>query len=94
MLKISRLSSKRTAIVLQLEGAVVGPWVDEVRRACADSRQGTNGRKPRLVLDLSGVTFLDADAVNLFRELVTNGVSLTNYSVFIAEQLKEASNDR
>jgi len=77
--------------VLQLEGVVIGPWVDELRRACADARQVENGRKQRLVLDLNGVSFLDTEAVNLFRQLVTDRVSLTNYSVFIAEQLKEVS---
>lgn len=91
MLKISRLPSKRTAVVLHVEGAVVGPWVDEVRRACADAREGKNGGRGRLVLDLSGVSFLDANAVNLFRQLVTDRVSLTKYSVFIAEQLKEVA---
>ena len=90
MLKISRLSSKRTSVVLGLEGEIVGPWVNEVRRACADARQAENGRRVRLALDLSGVSFLDADAVALFRELVTDRVSLTNYSVFVAEQLKES----
>lgn len=90
MLKISTLSSNRTSVVLGLEGDVVGPWVNEVRRACADARQAKNGRRLRLALDLSGVSFLDADAVALFRELVTDRVSLTNYSVFVAEQLKES----
>ena len=92
MLKISKAPSKTAAIVLRLEGDVVGPWVEELRRACAEARQPKNGRRPRLQLDLSGVSFLDADAVTLFRELVTNRVSLTNYSVFVAEQLKEVSN--
>jgi anti-anti-sigma regulatory factor len=72
---------------LRLEGQVIGPWVTELRRICAEMLANSAQRENRLVLDLSGVSFLDADGVALFREL-SGRVLLTNGSAFIAEQLK------
>jgi anti-anti-sigma regulatory factor len=90
MLKISQVSGPDGAVVLRLEGQVLGPWVDELRRICAETMSHAGGTRP-LVLDVAGVSFLDADAIALLRQLVTGRVSITNYSVFIAEQLKEVS---
>jgi len=73
---------------LRLEGQVKGPWVPELRRVCAAT--GT-GIADGLELDLAGVTFVDAEGVALFRELVTEGVLVTNCSPFVAEQLKGMS---
>ena len=60
----------------------------ELRRVCAETL-GNNGHGGNyLVLDLAGISFLDADGVALFRELAARRVSFTNSSAFIAEQLK------
>jgi hypothetical protein len=90
MLKISQESApgegERTC--LRLEGHVTGPWVEELRRVCAETL-GNNGHGGKsLVLNLAGVSFLDADGIALFRELAARRVSFTNSSSFIAEQLK------
>ena len=90
MLRISRASAEDQSDpkLLRLEGQVTGPWVDELRRVCAETL-GNNGRRGNhLVLDLAGVSFLDAGGVALFRELAARRVSFTNGSAFIAEQLK------
>lgn len=77
---------------LRLEGQVAGPWVEELRRVC-NELTGMSGAAARpLVLDLTNVSFVDANGVALFRELTTRLVSLTNCSVFVAEQLKEVTN--
>ena len=89
MLKISRVSESDSPLVLRLEGQLTGPWVDELRRVCIATTNGT--KAPQLVLDLAGVSFLDASGILLLRQLVTGPVSITNYSLFIAEQLKEVS---
>ena len=82
---------------LRLEGHVTGPWVGELRRVCDEKlrlRQGyggqvgTNGHTRALVLDLTGVAFLDADAVSLFGDLARRHVVFTNASPFVAEQLR------
>ena len=50
--------------------------------------RGITGTANHLVLDLAGVSFLDADGVALFRELAARRVLFTNRSAFVAEQLK------
>jgi anti-anti-sigma regulatory factor len=87
MLKITRQTSESNRVALRLEGQVIGPWVEALRQACEEVRSG-NGRKG-MVLDLSGVSFIDARGVALFRELVSHHAELKNGSVYIAEQLKE-----
>ena len=95
MLKISDLThtDSRAGSTFKVEGQVIGQWVDELRRVCEDAlaRNGSTGH--RLVLDLDGLSFLDAAGIALFRELAVRHVTFTNCSVFIAEQLKEVSND-
>jgi ABC-type transporter Mla MlaB component len=45
------------AVTFQLEGALVGPWLQEFQRCC-QSRQ-LRPSKSRLRVDLTGVTFID-----------------------------------
>ena len=89
MLRISPATTEHESKrCLRLEGQVIGPWVEELRRVCAETL-GNNGLGGNyLVLDLAGVSFLDADGIALFRELAGRRVSFTNSSPFIAEQLK------
>jgi hypothetical protein len=88
MLRISRATAEdRGPEVLKVEGQVVGPWVEELRRACVETL-GDNLHSHSLVLDLQGVSFLDINGIALCRELAARHVSFANCSVFIAEQLK------
>jgi anti-anti-sigma regulatory factor len=83
LLRITR-STKDGTEWLKLEGKLVGPWVEECRAACA--RGTDHGR--RLALDLSEVTFVDADGVHLLRELVEQGAEIPVRSNFVAELLR------
>jgi anti-anti-sigma regulatory factor len=90
MLRISQRAAENQdgATYLQLEGQVTGPWVEELRRVCTEP-SGNNGHsKDHLVLDLAGVSFLDADGIALFHELAARRVLFTNCSTFVAEQLR------
>jgi anti-anti-sigma factor len=71
--------------VLKLDGEIAGRWVEELRRTCSEILRD---RATPLLIDLKGVTFIDLDGIALFREL-WGGVSVTNYSLFAAEQLRE-----
>jgi ABC-type transporter Mla MlaB component len=71
---------------LRLEGQLIGPWLKELERSCAEAR--TNGAG--LVLDLAGVSFIDNEGLALLRSLTDRAVILTNPSHFVAEQLKGA----
>ena len=84
MLKIVRIETGNGAEGLRLEGRVIGPWVDELRRSC----EPFLATGATLTLDLSDVSFVDRDGVELFRRLRTHHVALSNCSPFVAEQLK------
>lgn len=84
MLRISSVESVRGAVTLKLEGRVIGPWVEELRRSC--ERALVTGAAP--TLDLSDVSFIDRSGVELFRNLRNRQVVFLNCSRFVAEQLK------
>ncbi len=84
MLRISLMASPDEGVSLRLEGQVRGPWVEELRRACAQVL--ATGRA--LMLDLTGVSFIDLDGVALCRSLRDQHVALLHCSPFVAEQLK------
>jgi anti-anti-sigma regulatory factor len=90
VLRISQESGdNNNQILLRLEGRVVGPWVDELARTCAAARRSGAG----VVLDLSGVSFLDGDAVRLVVHLLRSGMVLKGCSAFVHEQLEGEDHD-
>ena len=64
MLKITEVSRSDAAITLKLEGKVLAPWVDELRRLCTE----TPCESKQIHLDLDAVTFLDESGAELMRE--------------------------
>ena len=88
MLIISRAGKANHSITLKLEGRVVGPWVGELRQVCETYL--SEGRA--LKLDLTDVTFADADGVVVLTGFKTRGVTLKNCSPFVEEQLRSTAN--
>src|SRR3989442_13754345 len=84
MLKIVLIENGRDAYTLRLEGLVVGPWVEELGKACEQAFTNSG----RLTLHLTRVSFVDRDGVDLFRRLRSRHVVLSNCSRFVEEQLK------
>jgi hypothetical protein len=84
VLKISEISRSDAAITLKLEGKVLAPWVDELRRLCI----GTPRQSKQVHLDLDAVTFLDESGAELMRELVRQGIIIARCSKFIAQLLR------
>ena len=84
MLKISQVDPVNHAVVLQLEGRVVGPWVTELQKS--SEAVLTEGRS--LKLNLADVEFMDVQGVTLLASLRSRGVSLLECPPFAAEQLK------
>lgn len=83
MLRISRIVSSSGEVVLRLEGSLIGPWVDELRRSCtAVCNEGG-----QLSLDLTEVLFADSAGLALLRTLRKSNVGLVGCSPFLAEQL-------
>ena len=71
-------------LTLRLEGRLVEPWVGELLGACREAA----GAGRRLVLDFSGVTFVDAAGTACLRDLREQGAALRGCSGFIAELLR------
>jgi len=83
VLRITRLREDQ-ATCLRLEGKLVGPWVNVAREAC---EQEASRSRP-IALDLSEVTFVDAEGLSLLRALRASGVELRECSNFVAELLR------
>jgi len=90
MLRISAVESPNQTVTLRVEGEVRGRWVAELGRACDESLS----RDVRLILDLAGVSFIDAAGIDLVRALKERQVVLINPSSFIAEQIGGSNDDR
>ena len=84
MLKIDVANQAGPRVTVSLEGRVVGPWVDELRRAC----EPCLGNGHELILDFAGVSFIGREGVTLCRSLQQGCyTSFTNCSPFLKEQL-------
>ena len=84
MLKIETVRNGGGTVTLVLEGRLIGPWVDELRLACARARSG----QMSVAVDLAEVAFVDRAGLTLLRELAHHDTRLSNCSPFVAEQLK------
>ena len=87
MLKISIISDSDQAILFQLEGKLVGPWVEELQRLSDEALS----HQKAVSLDLERVSFVDSRGVALLRDLARKHVSQVNCSQFVTQQLKEVA---
>ena len=83
MLRIGVETRDGTSVV-KVEGQVIGPWVRELAASC----ERVLVRGGDVVMDLSGVSFVDRDGVEALRALARRGVPVMSCSRFVAEQLK------
>ena len=68
---------------LKLEGKILGPWVDELGRACEVSGLPQHC----LRLDLAAVTFVDSIGLKLLDDLLRQGATIVGCSDFISDLL-------
>jgi anti-anti-sigma regulatory factor len=74
MLKITeQRDTARDSLSLKLEGRLVGPWVEELNSYC---RQMRVNKQNCTVIDLTGVTFIDASGKALLTGLWRQGAEL------------------
>jgi ABC-type transporter Mla MlaB component len=83
MLRISIVHSSAQSVTLRVEGELKTRWVGELGRACEEAMS----RNARLSLDFAGVSFIDAQGIDLIRALRERHVVVANPSSFIAEQI-------
>jgi hypothetical protein len=84
MLRISVRTDGDAGTHVDLEGRLIGPWVDELARVCEHLLSGT---RP-VTLDLAAVSFVGREGVDLLTRLRLARVTLRNCSCLIHEQLK------
>jgi ABC-type transporter Mla MlaB component len=87
VLRISIVDDSEQSVRLILEGRLVGPWVNELRK---QSEQALSEAK-NVTLDLGKVWFVDPNGAALIRELAARRVAHVNCSIFISQQLKETT---
>jgi anti-anti-sigma regulatory factor len=90
MLRITLKNSCEVA-VLKLEGRLSGPWVGELERTWCEVTSKTPADS--VVLDLSDVTFVDAEGKKLLSGMFRRGAELRNGSLmtrYIVNQIKQA----
>ncbi len=73
MLKITTLTDRQST-TLQLEGRLAGAWVKELE-GCWMSAVRTE-TAPRLIVDLSAVTYIDAEGKDLLKKIYQAGAEL------------------
>ena len=73
MLKITTLREAQS-ITLRLEGRLAGPWVEELER-CWMATVSAKTRHP-LSVDLSAVTYVDAEGKDLLKKIHHEGAKL------------------
>jgi hypothetical protein len=73
MLKITTHRSDDSTRIT-LEGRLVGPWIEELERCWREAEQTAAGR--RLILDLTGVTFVEQEGKALLTRIYQAGAEL------------------
>ena len=73
MLKITTHTSD-DATRITLEGRLVGPWIEELERCWREAEQTAAGR--RLIVDLTGVTFVEPEGKALLTRIYQAGAEL------------------
>ena len=82
MLRITKINHS-PIVTLRLEGKLTAPWLVEVRAACASVSAQSPPR-----LDLSAVSFVDAQGLAFLHEMLAGGTELAACSNFISELLQ------
>lgn len=84
MLKVTHVAEDDRTVTLRLEGRIVGQWVNELKREC----EICLGKRRKLILDLSGVSFIDNQGITTLKTLLSDRVQLIGCSLFITGILK------
>jgi ABC-type transporter Mla MlaB component len=87
VLKISVIVDSEECTRFQVEGSLVGPWVEELRRLS----DAALSQSKKVSLDLERLFYVDTPGIALLRELSQRKVPQLNCSPFIQQQLKETA---
>ncbi len=85
MFKVTCIAKDEETVTLEIEDRIVGPWFDELKRECKKCLV----TQSKLVIDLSGVSFIDDRGVKALKRIVGDRTRLTGYSLFLSGLLNE-----
>jgi len=86
MFRISTIETDRERRLI-VEGTLVHPWVDELRKTWSDASDSLDDR--RLVIDLTNVTVISREGENAIFELMKEGTKFSCGGVLTRHLLKE-----
>jgi hypothetical protein len=86
MFRISTIETDRERRLV-VEGTLVRPWVDELRKTWSDA--GTSLEGPRVVIDLTNVTVISREGENAIFDLMKEGAKFSCGGVLTRHLLKE-----
>ena len=90
MLRITRTDGD-DGVVLKLEGRLVGPWVDLLKKACELCHRETG---EVVTLECTVVHFADKEGQDLLRNLHDRGVVRTTCSPFLQHLISDVHKPR
>ena len=85
MLKITKVIQSDREYTLQLDGSIIGQWIELLRGSAESVLAGGL----RLTLDLENICFIDCEGLALIKSLMGQGVLQVNAPLFVAEQLRK-----
>ena len=80
MVKITETSGDEEVVTLRLDGKIVDAWVADLERLCLHYRDEEH---KSIVLDFSGVTFVDENGVSMLQRIKDSRIEIINCSLFI-----------
>jgi anti-anti-sigma regulatory factor len=86
LLRITEIFDDGDEVVMKLEGKVVGVWVPDLESICLFHRDEMN---KVVVLDFSGVTFIEEKGLRMLQDLKNERVRIVNCSPFIYSLLNK-----
>ena len=88
MLRITEIPEDDKTITLKLEGKLIGVWITYLDRKCAYRKK----KGYTVVLDFSGVTFIESRGVAMLERIKDDRVRAVNCSPFIRSILGKVIN--
>jgi len=86
MFRISTIDTQRERRLV-VEGTLVHPWVDELRKTWSNA--GTSLEGPTVVIDLTNVTVISREGENAIFDLMKEGAKFSCGGVLTRHLLKE-----
>ena len=87
MLRITEISQDEKTVKLRLDGRLVEAWVSDLEEMCIHYR---DEESKTVVLDLSGVTFIDNRGVRMLEKIKDGRLKIVNCSLFIEALLNSS----